>query len=208
MIGRNRSNVQGKNLSESRLIVGLGNPGGDYADTRHNLGFLAVQRLAERLNLKFVPSSFTNALAAEGKFEDASVCLLKPMTFMNNSGAAVLQAAEKMELDLRHLLVVCDDFNLDFAQIRLRPKGSDGGHNGLNSVIQQLGTEEFARLRLGIGAPTGGQDAVDYVLEEFSARERAELDRLINEAADCCLAWLREGVAAAMDQHNRKKTEP
>jgi len=185
--------------------VGLGNPGGDYEYTRHNLGFLAIERLAQKLKFKFALSSAANGVTAEGVFEGQTVCLLMPMTFMNNSGVAVRQTMMKKGFLSKDVLIICDDFNLDFGQIRLRPKGSDGGHNGLASVIQQLGTEEFARLRMGIGYPPAQKDAVDYVLEEFTKAENNRLDSFVDEAASCCLIWLREGIGTAMDQHNRKK---
>ena len=191
-------------MSEKRLIGGLGNPGKDYEYTRHNLGFLVVRRLAEKLKLKFALSSLTNGLTAEGTFEDKAVCLLMPLTYMNNSGVAVHQVMTKRELLPEDVMIVCDDFNLDFEQIRLKGKGSDGGHNGLSSVIEHLGTEQFARLRMGIGRPTGKKDMVDYVLEEFKKKEKECLDSFIDETASCCLAWLCEGIDAAMDQYNRR----
>ncbi len=191
-------------MSESRLIVGLGNPGKDYEYTRHNLGFLVVRRLAENLKLKFALSSFTNGLTAEGIFEEKTVCLLMPLTYMNNSGVAIHQVMMKREILPENLVVVCDDFNLEFKQTRLRAKGSDGGHNGLSSVIKHLGTEQFVRLRMGIGQPAGKKDTVDYVLEEFKRNEKAYLDDFVDEAASCCCTWLREGVSVAMDQYNRK----
>ena len=185
--------------------MGLGNPGGDYKYTRHNLGFLVAQRLAEKLKLKFALSSLTNGVTAEGTFEGHGICLLMPMTFMNNSGLAIRQVMEKKNFSIGDILVLCDDFNLDFGQIRLRAKGSDGGHNGLSSVIQHLGTEEFARLRMGIDLPHGKKDVVDYVLEEFTKKEKDGLDSFVDEAASCCLMWLRGGIDPAMDQHNKKK---
>jgi PTH1 family peptidyl-tRNA hydrolase len=193
-------------LSESRLIVGLGNPGGDYEFTRHNLGFLTVRRLADKLRAKFVLSKTTKGAIAKGMLESQEVLLLMPMTFMNHSGVAIHQIMIQEALSSEDLLVICDDFNLGFGQIRLRPKGSDGGHNGLNSVIQQLGTEEFARLRMGIGYPPVPPNAVDYVLEEFTKKEKDYLEGFIEEAVSCCFQWLRAGISAAMDQHNRRKT--
>ena len=188
-----------------RLIVGLGNPGKDYEYTRHNLGFLVVQRLAGELKLKFALSSLTNGMTVEGMFEEDNICLLAPLTYMNNSGVAVSQLMSKKDLSPGDILVVCDDFHLDFEQIRLRAKGSDGGHNGLSSVIRHLDTEQFARLRMGIGYPPGKKDTVDYVLEEFKKKEKDRLDDFIDEAVSCCLRWLKEGINAAMDQHNRRK---
>ena len=188
-----------------RLIVGLGNPGKDYEYTRHNLGFLVVQRLAEKLKLKFSLSSLTKGMVAEGIVKEDNICLLAPLTYMNNSGIAIKHLVSKKDLSPEDILVVCDDFHLDFQQIRVRAKGSDGGHNGLSSVIQHLGTEQFARLRMGIGYPPGKKDTVDYVLEEFKKAERSCLDSFIDEAVSCCFLWLQEGINAAMDQHNGKK---
>jgi len=192
-------------LSKLRLIVGLGNPGRDYENTRHNLGFLVVRRLAETLKLNFALSSLTNGLTAEGAFEGEPICLLAPSTFMNNSGVAVRQVMAKKDISPDDILVICDDFHLDFGQIRLRTKGSDGGHNGLSSVIQHLKTEQFARLRLGIGQPANKGDTVDYVLEEFKKAEKCQIDAFIDEAESCCLAWLTKGAGAAMDQYNKRK---
>lgn len=182
----------------------MGNPGKDYEFTRHNLGFLVVRRLAERLDFKFGLSSLTNGLTAEGLADGHDICLLMPLTYMNNSGVAVQQVVAKREIAPEDVLIVCDDFNLDFGQIRLRGKGSDGGHNGLSSVIERLGTERFARLRIGIGRPTGRKDVVDYVLEEFTKKEKEGLDRVIDDTVACCQAWIHEGIEAAMDRYNRK----
>ncbi|MBI5416165.1 MAG: aminoacyl-tRNA hydrolase, partial [Candidatus Omnitrophica bacterium] len=126
---------------QARLIVGLGNPGGDYEYTRHNLGFLVVRHLAQKNGLDFRRSSFANGLMAQDKKGSAALHCFLPMTYMNNSGSAVKQAVAKMGFDFAHLLIVCDDFSLGFGQIRLRGKGSDGGHNGLASVIEHLGTQ-------------------------------------------------------------------
>jgi len=160
--------------------------------------------LADRLKLKFALSSLTNGLTAEGKFEDEAVCLLIPLTYMNNSGVAVRQVMTKKDITPENILIVCDDFHLDFRRLRLRTKGSDGGHNGLSSIIRHLDTERFARLRMGVGRPANKKDAVDYVLEEFKKGEKAHLDEFVGEAATCCLTWLKEGASTAMDWHNRK----
>jgi PTH1 family peptidyl-tRNA hydrolase len=183
----------------------LGNPGRDYEHTRHNLGFLALRRLAEKLKFKFKPSALTNGLSAEGIFKKEKIFLLAPLTFMNHSGIAVHQFMTKKDLSFRDILVICDDFHLKFEQIRLRAKGSDGGHNGLSSVIQYLGTEQFARLRMGIGRPVGRKDMTEYVLGEFKKTEMDRLDSFVNEAVACCLMWLQEGISVAMDVYNRKK---
>lgn len=191
-------------MSETRLIVGLGNPGNDYEYTRHNLGFLVIRALVDKLQLKLSLSRVANGLVAEGMVEDRRVCLLMPLTYMNNSGVAVKQMASVNGLTTENILVVCDDFNLDFQQIRLRAKGSDGGHNGLSSVIEHLKTDQFARLRMGVGKPRDKKDIVDYVLEQFSKKEKISLGKFIDQATLCCVAWLNNGIEAAMDQYNRK----
>lgn len=192
-------------MSSTHLIVGLGNPGKEYEYTRHNLGFLVLRRLAEKLNRRFKISSLTNGLTAEGQIHEKDVCLLMPMTFMNNSGVAVRQIMAKKNLSYENLLVVCDDLNLNFGQIRLRSKGSDGGHNGLNSVIQHVGTGDFLRLRLGVGHPGHQREVVDYVLAEFKPKEKEYLENFIGEATECCLTWVSEGIKKAMEQYNRRK---
>ena len=189
-------------MSQARLIVGLGNPGRDYEYTRHNLGFLVVEHLAQKNDLRFRKSSFTNGLTAEGKVAGNDLCCLLPSTYMNNSGAAVKQAVLNKNLDHADILIVCDDFHLDFGQVRIRSKGTGGGHNGLTSVIEHLGTQAFARLRLGIGGPVKGQESVEYVLGKWTAGEEKQLDEFIDRATDCCGAWLQEGIHKAMDQFN------
>ncbi len=193
-------------MSEKRLIVGLGNPGKKYEWTRHNLGYLALGALAQdKFKIKFKNSSFTNALMTETIFEDSPVFFLLPQTYMNNSGMAVARAVHYWEIDLDGLLVVCDDFNLDFGQIRVRPHGSSGGHNGLSSLIEHLGTDQFPRLRLGIGyPPTREKDSAQYVLEEFNKEEKKQLGHLAQEAAECCLSWLKDGITKAMERYNKK----
>lgn len=191
-------------MSETRLIVGLGNPGKDYEYTRHNLGYLVVRCLAEKNHLSFRKSSLTNGLTAEGEIAGNGLCCLLPSAYMNNSGAAVKQAVLKMGLAYVCLLVVCDDFHLNFGQIRIRARGSDGGHNGLASVIEHLGTPAFARLRLGIGSPAKGQETAEYVLGPWTRQERKALNEFIDRAAECCVVWLRDGMPQAMDQFNGK----
>ncbi len=187
-----------------QLIVGLGNPGKDYEYTRHNLGFLVVEQLAKELSFRFKKSSFTKGFVAEGQFEGKDVALLLPQTFMNHSGLAVKPMVQHKNIELSNILVVCDDLNLDFGQMRLRPNGSDGGHNGLTSINELLESKEYARLRMGIGHPGHKDQVVDYVLTEFSKEEKKDLDNFIEQATTCCLVWLRDGMNQAMDQFNRR----
>jgi peptidyl-tRNA hydrolase, PTH1 family len=190
--------------SELRLIVGLGNPGTRYELTRHNIGFLVVRSLAEMFRGEFSLSSFKNAAIATIKEDSKEILLLMPMTYMNRSGIAVEQVVSQYQIQPENLLVVCDDFNLDFGQIRLRSKGSDGGHNGLGSIIERLTREEFPRLRLGVGIPPMGDDVVDYVLGEFLKAEQAQLGEFVGKATECCRIWLNEGIRKAMDTYNRR----
>lgn len=192
-------------MSQNKLIVGLGNPGKQYEFTRHNLGFLAVNNLAKKLNVKFRSCSFSKSLIAETKFNDYNLFLLLPLTYMNLSGIAVKGVLDKIELSFHDILVVCDDLNLDYGQIRLRSKGSDGGHNGLESIIRLVESRDFARLRLGIGESHKGKDSADYVLEEFSKKEKSCIDDFIDQSTECCLAWLQVGISKAMEQFNRRK---
>ena len=192
-------------MTDVSLIVGLGNPGKDYEYTRHNFGFLVVARLAEQYKLKVSSSSLCKGLTAGGMIQDKTCCLLFPLTYMNNSGIAVRDVVAKKEISLSNILVVVDDFSLDFGQLRLRPSGSDGGHNGLDSVIAQLNSKDFSRLRLGIGPVPNKKDAVDFVLQEFTSAEKKKLDDFIQEAVDCCVAWITGNSDQVMSQFNRKK---
>ena len=191
-------------MSDLRLIVGLGNPGRDYVRTRHNLGFLVVERIAEKLEIDFKNCSFAKAVTASGKAEDKELTLLLPATFMNLSGQAVKPYVAKKAIPVENILVVCDDLDLEFGQLRLRTQGSAGGHNGLDSIIEHLNTREFARLRLGISRPSAKKDTVEYVLEKFNKSETALLEDFIDEAAECCLVWVKDGIKKGMDQFNRR----
>ena len=191
--------------SSPRLIVGLGNPGKNYEYTRHNLGFLAVREFAREHQFELKRSFFIKGLVAQGQFEEKKIFLLLPLTYMNNSGVAVKAMVRRKNIAPEDILVVCDDINLDFGDLRIRPNGSDGGHNGLNSLISHLHTEEFARLRLGVGQPGEKEDVVDYVLSPFDGTEKKELNGFLKEAMGCCRTWLTQGTAEAMNQFNKRK---
>ena len=195
-------------MSEAqRLIVGLGNPGKDYEFTRHNLGFLVIGHLARQYHLKFSRHSASESLAAGGKIEDQDLILQMPVTYVNNSGRAVAALAARNSIPPENILVVCDDLALDFSQMRLRARGSAGGHNGLKSVVEHLKTQEFPRLRMGVGAPAKKEEAVDFVLSEFTPKEKKELGTFVGQAADCCRFWLTDGAAKAMSQFNQRKDD-
>ena len=184
------------------LIVGLGNPGRRYARTRHNAGFMVIDRLAETLPIGTERSRFQAAFA-ETRDGDRRVVLVKPQTFMNESGIAVGQLARWYKTPHDRLLVVYDDLDLPFGTIRMRAGGSAGGHNGIASVIQHLNTQEFARLRIGISRPRTGS-TVPYVLSHFTADEQCELPAIIERAAEAALMWLREGTVLTMNAFNRR----
>lgn len=182
------------------LIVGLGNPGRRYERTRHNIGFMVLDRLAaDHGNPPWREER--KALVARLSIDGTALLLAKPQTFMNLSGQAVRALAAWHHLAPSAILVVSDDLDLPFGRLRLRPGGSPGGHNGLRSIIADLGTQEFLRLRIGIGRPTQG-DPVDYVLAPFSPDEARDLDHLCREAADQIVYLARHGIRAAMNAFN------
>lgn len=185
------------------IIVGLGNPGPRYSNTRHNVGFKIADEIVERLPGGRERSKF-DAGIYETNLEGARLIVAKPLTMMNRSGLAVAPIANWYKAPADRLLVIYDDLDLPFGRIRLRSSGGAGGHNGVASVIQQLGTQEFARLRVGIGRPTRGS-TVDYVLTPFDDEERSQLPGLVEVAADAALAWRRNGIESVMNEYNQIK---
>jgi peptidyl-tRNA hydrolase, PTH1 family len=189
------------------LIVGLGNPGEQYARNRHNVGFQCLKYLADRHRLPFTEKQ-GKARTAGGIIAGQRVVLAKPFTYMNGSGQAVAPLVRWHKLDpKRELLVVYDDLDLPFGTLRLRASGSAGGQNGMKSIIEQLGTQEFARLRVGIGRPPAGWDTRDYVLGNWSRAEVEELPELYARAADAIETFVAEGIIAAMNRFNVQKEE-
>lgn len=188
-----------------KLIVGLGNPGREYDRTRHNIGFMVVDELYRRLNEPGYRARF-KGLAAEGIVGADKVTLLKPLTFMNLSGQSVSEAVRWYHLALEDVLIVADDLDLPFGTLRLRARGSAGGHNGLASIFEQLGTNEVARLKIGIGR--GSNTAYSHVLGRFTAEQEAELPFLLGNAADAVENWIREGVIPTMNTINAKASAP
>jgi PTH1 family peptidyl-tRNA hydrolase len=189
-------------VAEIKLIVGLGNPGKVYENSRHNLGFRAVSGFAKEYKLKFKRSLLFQSLIAHSRIEKETLIICLPLTFMNNSGKAVKKILSRKKIELKNLLVVLDDVNLPFGTLRIRPGGSHGGHNGLNSIIESLGTQQFSRLRLGINNADKKGVLKDFVLSQFSKDEEGALKPFIKKAKSCILAWLREGVVKAMDNFN------
>jgi PTH1 family peptidyl-tRNA hydrolase len=190
-------------VSQSRLIVGLGNPGIEYEWSRHNLGFMLIDKLAEDAKAT-VKRRKCRSLVGNAIIEDERVCLAKPQTYMNLSGEAVACLIKKHEVTdvARSLIVISDDLALPFGTIRLRARGSAGGHNGLKSIIGTLGTTEFARLRIGIQPEHPVTDTKDFVLDEFGRGQRRELKEVLERSAEALRAVLRDGIAKAMSLFN------
>jgi peptidyl-tRNA hydrolase, PTH1 family len=187
-----------------KLVIGLGNPGEEYVGTRHNVGFDVVDIVARRCGASLTHDRRLTARVGRGEVGGTEALLVEPLAYMNLSGPVVARIVRERELALSDLLVVVDDFHLPVAQLRVREKGSAGGHNGLKSLIASLATDVFARLRVGIGeAPEG--DAVDFVLTRFKPAERKAMDEGRELAANCVEDWCRLGTAAAMNRYNVKK---
>ncbi len=185
-----------------KLIVGLGNPGREYADTRHNVGFWAVDLLAERHGLRFNQKRARSQVAS-GELLGARMTLAKPMTYMNLSGEAVRQLLQELGVRPEELLVIYDDVDLPLGKLRLRRSGSPGTHNGMRNIVLCLGTESFPRLRIGIGQPPEGVDVSDYVLSPFPRDQLEQAHESVARAADAVECLLEHGWTRAMTEYNR-----
>ena len=191
------------------VIVGLGNPGHTYHDSRHNVGFAVVQLLAERhrvpLTQRVVSPRDERSACVYGDYQDRSktVRLLMPLTMMNESG----EALRAVDASIKDLLIVCDGVNLPLGAIRLRPQGSAGGHHGLQSCLEAVGTEALARLRIGVGIEPLPRDLHEFVLSPFTSAERPRMTRAIAQAADACETWVKEGIEVAMNRYNNTQDE-
>lgn len=182
------------------LIAGLGNIGGDYENTRHNIGFDVLDKIAEDHNLVF--ESHGHAFFTKLKTEEFTFVLIKPTTFMNRSGKAVRYWMNKEKIDLENLLVIIDDLNINFGRLRMRGKGSDGGHNGLKDINATLETKDYARLRFGIGDEFGKGQQVNYVLGQWSVEEQMKLPELLDRAAKMVVSFGKEGIGKTMSKFN------
>ena len=185
------------------LIVGLGNPGAEYAAHRHNVGFWVVEALARTHGLTFARRRGTSSLVAEGSIGDRQVVLAKPQTFMNLSGKAVGRLSQSYPIEPAQILVVYDDLDLQLGRLRLRPEGSAGGHRGMRSIIERLGTQAFPRLRVGIDRPPGKMDPAEYVLQPFSEQELVVAREAVKAAVPAIECWLTAGIEAAMGRFNQ-----
>ncbi len=185
-------------------IIGLGNPGAEYAATRHNIGWMVTDKILEKFRGQWRPGK-GKFLYSQVKIGGRNIYVLRSTTYMNNSGIGVLDAIDKLDIIPQELLVVLDDFALPFGTIRIRKQGSDGGHNGLSSIIYHLETEEFPRLRIGIGPVPENADTIDFVLGEFTPDERESLPEIINKSVNAVVVAVRQNIERAMELYNRKK---
>jgi len=183
------------------LIVGLGNPGREYKDNRHNVGFMLVDRLTVRLGARMSRVQ-AKALVASVNYQGNKIILAKPQTYMNLSGQSIQGLARFYKLPLENMIVAHDDLDLPFGTIRIRPGGGPGGQKGVASTIERLGTKEFRRLRIGIGRPPGRMDPAAYVLQDFSKADQPVLSEILDQAADAALEFVMNGLDSAMNKFN------
>lgn len=190
-----------------KIVVGLGNPGQQYQNTRHNVGFDLLSEL-RRVYFGESPRKKFDAEVSEITVQGERVLLVAPQTFMNNSGFSVQKSAAFYQTPPQEILVACDDFSISLGRIRIRPSGSSGGQKGLQSTIQHLGTQDFPRLRLGIGPVPAGRQAADFVLGRFSRDEQSTVQTMLTQAVQAVEEWLKNGVASAMNRFNAESTDP
>jgi len=186
-----------------KIIVGLGNPGISYRMTRHNIGFLAVDRLA-KVNRTSIRTKRFKSLFGTGWIDSQQTVFVKPMTFMNRSGEAVRGVADFFGSTLEDLVIIHDDLDLSFGRFRFRQKGGDGGHQGVRSIMEKMGANNFLRLKIGIGRPPPGMDPADYVLQFFDKDEQSQLDQILSQAAEAVKVMLLEGLERAMNQFQKR----
>ena len=188
-----------------KLIVGLGNPGRQYQHTRHNAGFTVLDELAHRLNVSFDRTKFDSEIA-QAQLGSNRLLLMKPQTYMNLSGVAVAKAARNKIDGLEELLLVVDDVNLPLGRLRFRAEGSAGGHNGIKSVIEHVGSDTFPRLRMGVGRSGSADQLRDHVLNAFTPDERPEYERMVTRSVEGVITFIEDGIEKAMDRFNRAES--
>lgn len=187
-----------------KLIVGLGNYGDKYEKTRHNAGFMAVEKLADKLNIEFNKNKF-HAKIGEGFYEGEKIIIAQPQTYMNLSGVAVAEIMDFYKLEMDELLVIFDDMDMPLGKMRIRQKGSAGGHNGIKSIIGSLGNNQnFNRFKLGIGKPERG-NVIDFVIGKMTATEMVEIAPTLDLSVDATLCWIKDGIDVTMNKYNTKK---
>jgi PTH1 family peptidyl-tRNA hydrolase len=183
------------------LLIGLGNPGREYKDTRHNIGFMLIDHLAEKIGARGMKVQ-SKAIVTSGLYEERRLILAKPQTYMNLSGQSVQGLLHFYKIPLENLIVAHDDLDIPFGTIRIRPTGGPGGQRGMANTIELLGTKDFPRLRLGIGRPPGRMDPKDYVLQDFSKDDAKLLPEILSRATDAALEFVMNGLNAAMNKYN------
>jgi len=189
-----------------KIAVGIGNPGRRYAGTRHNAGYRVIEKLARDFSASAAKEQF-DSVAQDVLIDGEKLVLLRPLTYVNLSGTAVRRAVDWYRCPIEDLIVVCDDLNLAPGRVRVRRCGSSGGHNGLESIIQHLGTTEFARIRLGIGSPPPPVAGADYVLGKFTEEEEPVIEAACSEATAAVVTWFRAGIEECMNRHNSPKDD-
>ena len=183
------------------LLIGLGNPGREYKDTRHNFGFMLIDRIAVRLNARGMKVQ-SKAIVTTATYEDRKLILAKPQTYMNLSGQSVQGLVHFYKIPLTNVMVLSDDLDIPFGTLRIRAAGGPGGQRGLASVIESLGTKDFSRLRLGVGRPPGRMDPANFILQNFSRDEMKSISEILDAAADAVLEFVKSGLNAAMNKFN------
>ena len=191
-----------KEVGPMKCIVGLGNPGKQYEQTRHNIGFEVIDTLANQFSIPLNQSKF-KGLYGIGFFNGEKVLLLKPLTYMNLSGESIRAVMDYYQIELEDLVVIYDDLDLPVGKIRLRQKGSPGGHNGIKSTLAHLGTQEFNRIRIGIDRPQAGMSVPDYVLGRFRPDEKPLTEEAVKRSADACASWLGKPFLQVMNEYNQ-----
>lgn len=204
MLGASDGKNQRKRSEDMYIIAGLGNPTREYEKTRHNVGFDTIDILADKLGIQ-VTERKHRAYCGRGMIGGEKVLLIKPQTFMNNSGESLRDAAEFYQIKPEHIIVIYDDVSLPPGQLRIRTKGSAGGHNGIKSIISHLNSQEFPRIKIGVGAKPERMDLADYVLSRFSKTERDRMEEAFRTAAEAVEVMLSEGADAAMNRYNVKR---
>jgi PTH1 family peptidyl-tRNA hydrolase len=184
-----------------KVIIGLGNPGKKYEETRHNVGFMTIDKISEQWGIPGQQAKF-RALVGEGRIDSQKILLVKPQTYMNLSGEAVAEILHFYKLTADDILVIYDDLDLPLGQLRLREKGSSGGHNGIKSIIQHLATQEFKRIKIGIDRPLPGRSVSDYVLQTFPAGDKESIQQAVELAAKAAAMWAKESFLKVMNRFN------
>lgn len=184
-----------------KVIIGLGNPGKKYEDTRHNVGFMTIDKISDKWGIPVHQGKF-RALVGEGRIESEKVLLMKPQTYMNLSGESVAEVLKFYKVTPDDILVIYDDLDLPTGQLRLREKGSAGGHNGIKSLIQHTGTQEFKRIKVGIGRPESGRNVSDYVLQPFAGSDQSQIEKAIDQASQASVMWTKDSFLKVMNHFN------